>query len=220
MSQFFSRKNFWIFDLDNTLYPASTRIFNMIDQRMKSFISMKLNISPEEAFTLQKDFYKNYGTTLSGLMKFYNVDPDQFLDYVHNIDFSKIKRSEKLRQSINRLQGKKILYTNGDMKYAKKVLKAIGIDKSIPNIFDIKKANFIPKPELISYKKMIKEFEIDPEKAVFFEDIEKNLEPAYKLGITTVHIDIEHDDKSNEKLKSFINFKFKYIESAITEILN
>jgi len=219
MSQFFSRKNFWIFDLDNTLYPASTRIFNMIDQRMKSFISMKLNISPEEAFTLQKDFYKNYGTTLSGLMKFYNVDPDQFLDYVHNIDFSKIKRSEKLRQSINRLQGKKILYTNGDMKYAKKVLKAIGIDKSIPNIFDIKKANFIPKPELISYKKMIKEFEIDPEKAVFFEDIEKNLEPAYKLGITTVHIDIEHDDKSNEKLKSFINFKFKYIESAITEIL-
>ena len=105
------------------------------------------------------------------------------------------------------------------MKYAKKVLKAIGIDKSIPNIFDIKKANFIPKPELISYKKMIKEFEIDPEKAVFFEDIEKNLEPAYKLGITTVHIDIEHDDKSNEKLKSFINFKFKYIESAITEIL-
>ena len=219
MSQFFSRKNFWIFDLDNTLYPASTRIFNMIDQRMKSFISMKLNISPEEAFTLQKDFYKNYGTTLSGLMKFYNVDPDQFLDYVHNIDFSKIKRSEKLRQSINRLQGKKILYTNGDMKYAKKVLKAVGIDKSIPNIFDIKKANFIPKPELISYKKMIKEFEIDPEKAVFFEDIEKNLEPAYKLGITTVHIDIEHDDKSNEKLKSFINFKFKYIESAITEIL-
>ena len=220
MSQFFSRKNFWIFDLDNTLYPASTRIFNMIDQRMKSFISMKLNISPEEAFTLQKDFYKNYGTTLSGLMKFYNVDPDQFLDYVHNIDFSKIKRSEKLRQSINRLQGKKILYTNGDMKYAKKVLKAIGIDKSIPNIFDIKKANFIPKPELISYKKMIEEFEIDPEKAVFFEDIEKNLEPAYKLGITTVHIDIEHDDKSNKKLKSFINFKFKYIESAITEILN
>ena len=219
MSQFFARKNFWIFDLDNTLYPASTKIFNMIDQRMKSFISKKLNISLEEALIIQKDFYKNYGTTLSGLMKFYNVDPDQFLDYVHNIDFSKIKRSEKLRQSINRLQGKKILYTNGDMKYAKKVLKAIGIDKSIPNIFDIKKANFIPKPELISYKKMIKEFEIDPEKAVFFEDIEKNLEPAYKLGITTVHIDIEHDDKSNEKLKSFINFKFKYIESAITEIL-
>ena len=191
----------------------------MIDQRMKSFISKKLNISLEEALIIQKDFYKNYGTTLSGLIKFYNVDPDQFLDYVHNIDFSKIKKSEKLRQSINRLQGKKILYTNGDMKYAKKVLKAIGIDKSIPNIFDIKKANFIPKPELISYKKMIKEFEIDPEKAVFFEDIEKNLEPAYKLGITTVHIDIEHDDKSNEKLKSFINFKFKYIESAITEIL-
>ena len=192
----------------------------MIDQRMKSFISKKLNISLEEALIIQKDFYKNYGTTLSGLMKFYNVDPDQFLDYVHNIDFSKIKKSEKLRQSINRLQGKKILYTNGDMKYAKKVLKAIGIDKSIPNIFDIKKANFIPKPEIISYKKMIKEFEIDPEKAVFFEDIEKNLEPAYKLGITTVHIDIEHNNKSNEKLKSFINFKFKYIESAITEILN
>ena len=220
MGQLFARKNFWIFDLDNTLYPASTKIFNMIDQRMKSFISKKLNISLEEALIIQKDFYKNYGTTLSGLMKFYNVDPDQFLDYVHNIDFSKIKKSEKLRQGINRLQGKKILYTNGDMKYAKKVLKAIGIDKSIPNIFDIKKANFIPKPELISYKKMIEEFEIDPEKAVFFEDIEKNLEPAYKLGITTVHIDIEHNNKSNEKLKSFINFKFKYIESAITEILN
>ena len=220
MSQFFSKKNFWIFDLDNTLYPASTKVFNMIDERMKSFISKKLNISLEEALIIQKDFYKNYGTTLSGLMKFYNVDPDQFLDYVHNIDFSKIKKSEKLRQSINRLQGKKILYTNGDMKYAKKVLKAIGIDKSIPNIFDIKKANFIPKPELISYKKMIKEFEIDPEKAVFFEDIEKNLETAYKLGMTTVHIDIEHNNKSNEKLKSFINFKFKYIESAITEILN
>ena len=219
MNQSFTRKNCWIFDLDNTLYPASTKIFDMIDVKMKSFISKKLDLPLEEAFILQKKFYKNYGTTLSGLMKFYKIDPDEFLDYVHNIDFSKIKKSKDLKQSINSLPGKKILYTNGDIKYAQKVLKALGIHKSITNIFDIKKANYIPKPKLVSYKKMIKQFEVDPKRSVFFEDIEKNLKPAFSLGITTVHIDIEFDKKNQKKLKSFIDFKFKYIQSAITEIL-
>jgi len=205
--------------LDNTLYSSSTKIFDMIDYNMKDFISKKLDISIDKAFKIQKKFYKEYGTTLFGLMKYHDIDPDEFLNYVHNIDFSKLKKSEKLNYYLQRLPGKKIVFTNGDKNYAKKVLNSLGILERIDKIYDIKKGNYIPKPKLETYKNLINNFNINPLKTVFFEDIEKNLKPAYDLGMTTVHIDVETKDIETKKLKKFIDFKFKCIKSALKMIL-
>ncbi len=192
----------------------------MIDKNMKNFISTKLKISKKKAVMIQKKFYLEYGTTLFGLMKFYDVNPDEFLKYVHKIDFSKIRKSQKLNTYLNMLPGRKIVFTNGDEPYAKNVLKSIGIHNHFNDIYDIKKGNYVPKPKLETYKNLIKVFRINASKSVFFDDIEKNLEPAHQLGITTVHIDYSIYDNKSKKTKNYIDFKFKCIESALRKFLN
>lgn len=192
----------------------------MIDNNMKRFISKKLDVSFDEAFRLQKKFYLEFGTTLFGLMKYHNVNPDEFLDFVHDIDLTKIKKSKGLKYKINNLPGTKILFTNGDEKYAKRVLESLGIEDSIDQIFDIKRANYLPKPKLETYLRLIKEFNINPQQTVFFEDIEKNLEPAHKLGITTVHIKENFNSSQINKSKEFVDLSFKCIDSALESIIN
>ena len=144
----FEKKNFWIFDLDNTIYDSKTKIFDQIDLRMKKFISSRLNISEKEAFKIQKKFYKEYGTTLSGLTKHYQVQPNEFLKYVHDVDLSKLKKCPALFKEINQLPGRKIIYTNGDHDYAKKVLNSLGIESLFEYILDITKSKYIPKPSI------------------------------------------------------------------------
>jgi len=191
----------------------------MIDFNMKDFISKKLEIPIEQAFKIQKNFYKKYGTTLFGLMKYYDIDPDEFLDYVHNIDFSKLKKNDELNQYLKLLPGKKIVFTNGDENYASKVLCSLGIIDNIDEIYDIKKGNYIPKPKIETYRNLINSLNIIPRKTVFFEDIEKNLKPAHYLGFTTVHIDFDLDNCRSKKQKKYIDFKFKCIKSALKMII-
>tara|TARA_B100000989_G_scaffold298558_1_gene288432 strand:+ start:830 stop:1507 length:678 start_codon:yes stop_codon:yes gene_type:complete len=211
----FKKKKFWIFDLDNTLYKASSGIFKKIDNRMTKFISYKINVTKNEAFRIQKKLYQKYGTTLFGLMKSHNIDPFEFLEYVHNICLENIKKSEKLKNLIDSLPGNKLIFTNGDEKWARKVICALGIQNSIDEIFDIIKADFVPKPQIKTYKKFLKTFNINPEKSVFFEDTERNLKYANSVGITTVHIDEKLNDKYH---KSFVDFRFKCIKTALETI--
>ncbi len=212
----FEKKNFWIFDLDNTIYDPNLKIFDQIDLRMKKFISSKLNISHEKAFKIQKKFYKEYGTTLSGLMKHYKIQPNEFLKFVHDVDLSNLKKCSSLFKEINQLPGRKIIYTNGDQDYAKKVLNSLGVESLFEYILDITKSNFIPKPSidpLITYLKINK---IQANSCVYFEDLEKNLENAHKYGITTVHI---KDQKNIKKSTSpFIDFTFESILEALNTI--
>ena len=191
----------------------------MIDFNMKDFISKKLEIPIEQAFKIQKYFYKKYGTTLFGLMKYHNIDPNEFLDYVHNIDFSKLKKNVELNKYLKLLPGKKIVFTNGDEKYASKVLRSLGIFDNIDEIYDIKKGNYIPKPKIETYKNLINSYNIVPRKTVFFEDIEKNLKPAHDLGFTTVHIDFDLNVRISKKQKKYVDFEFKCIESALKMII-
>ena len=193
----FLRKKTWLFDLDNTIYSPKTKIFDQIDKRMKLFISKKLSVSEDEAFIIQKKFYKKYGTTLYGLMKHYKFNPDEFLDFVHDIDLSKLKKSSSLFEKIQSLPGTKIIYTNGEKNYAKRVLDSLGISDLFESIWDIKKSQFIPKPQINPLKDLIKENNFDISSCVYFEDIKKNLEPAHKLGITTIHIT---SDKSFKRI--------------------
>ena len=212
----FEKKNFWIFDLDNTIYDPKSKIFDQIDLRMKQFISSRLNISKEEAFKIQKKFYNEYGTTLSGLMKHYQIQPNEFLKFVHDVDLSKLKKCSNLFKEINRLPGRKIIYTNGDQDYAKKVLNSLGVESLFEYILDITKSKYIPKPSVEPLITYLNKNNINLKTCVYFEDLEKNLENAHKYGITTVHI----EDKINKKktTQPFIDFRFKSILEALHTI--
>ena len=212
----FEKKNFWIFDLDNTIYDSKTKIFDQIDLRMKKFISSRLNISEKEAFKIQKKFYREYGTTLSGLTKHYQVKPNEFLKYVHDVDLSKLKKCPILFKEINQLPGRKIIYTNGDHDYAKKVLNSLGIESLFEYILDITKSKYVPKPSVQPLITYLKKNKIKAQTCVYFEDLEKNLENAHKYGITTIHI---HDLKNKKKsIQPFIDFRFKSILEALNKI--
>tara|TARA_B100000902_G_C27010353_1_gene764462 strand:+ start:38 stop:709 length:672 start_codon:yes stop_codon:yes gene_type:complete len=211
----FNNKKTWLFDLDNTLYPPNTGIFAQIDIRMKKFISENLKISEDKSFNLQKKFYKQYGTTLYGLIKNYNIDPDEFCDYVHNINFKNLIKSKELKKKLQMLPGRKIVYTNGDYAYAEKVLNSLGIREIFFDIFDIKKTNFIPKPMKTSLNKLIKTYKLVPEQTVYFDDLEKNLQSASSKGFTTIHI----SENYNMQFDNSVDFRFKTIINALDMII-
>jgi len=208
----------WVFDLDNTLYPASSNLFSKIDVRMKKFIENKLDISPEEAYAIQKKYYFKYGTTLAGLMKNHNISPKEFLDYVHKIDVSSLQENVKLQQILKSLPDNKYIYTNGSEEHAINVMKRIGVNNYITNIFDIKNANYIPKPSIISLKSFMKKFHIKAEEAIFFEDIPKNLINPKNVGFQTVLIKSSSHPDSNTALLETEKIHYDYIDHVTYDI--
>ncbi len=191
-----------LIDLDNTVYPEDSNIFAQIDLKMKSFIAENLNVSLDEAFKIQKKYFVDNGTTLRGLMLYHNVQPEKFLNYVHEIDLSNIKKNKELSDELKKYNGKKIIFTNGSDKHAKKVLKKIGLYKTIDHIFDIIKADYIPKPDISTYQKVIKEYSLDPRKTIMIDDLPNNLKTAKGLGIKTVLI---KKDFFNSKTYNYID---------------
>ena len=177
-----------LIDLDNTVYPEDSNIFIQIDLKMKSFIAEYLNVSLDEAFKIQKKYFINNGTTLRGLMLYHNVQPEKFLNYVHDIDLTNIKKNKELAHELKKYNGKKIIFTNGSDQHAKKVLSQIGLNNTIDNIFDIIKADYIPKPEILTYQKVINEYHLDPRNTIMIDDLPNNLRTAKELGMKTALI--------------------------------
>jgi putative hydrolase of the HAD superfamily len=191
----------WIFDLDNTLYPATADVFPQIDKRMKAFIGELLKLSPEDAFKLQKEYYWTYGTTLRGLMINHKIEPDAFLEYVHDIDHSALTHSAELDAVLAQLPGRKIIYTNGSERHARNVLDKLGVARHFNDIFDIRASDYIPKPDPVPYSTLVKRHAITPARAIMFEDIHRNLKPAADLGMETVWVlGGEHFPKPGEDL--------------------
>ena len=178
----------WVFDLDNTLYPRRTNLFAQIDVRMTSFVADFLKLPPEEARRVQKDFYREHGTTLRGLMSVYDVDPDAFLEFVHDIDYSGLAADPDLGVEIQRLPGRKFIFTNGDRGHAERTAWALGILDHFEDIFDIVAAGLNPKPAQATYDKFVGLFGIEGTRAVMFEDLARNLEVPKRLGMRTVLI--------------------------------
>lgn len=176
----------WIFDLDNTLYSPKAGIFAQIDVRMASYIGELLQLDAGEARRVQKHFFQKYGTTLSGLMAEHGIEPHHFLDYVHDIDMSGIAPNPELAALIARLPGKYYIFTNADVHYAEKMLRQLGLEGLFQGIFDIHAQAYLPKPAPASYDKLCAAFNINPKRAIFFEDMARNLKPAHALGMTTV----------------------------------
>jgi putative hydrolase of the HAD superfamily len=210
--------NTWVFDLDNTLYPATTHLFPQIDRRMKAFISDALKMSLADAFKLQKRYYWTYGTTLRGLMLNHNIEPDGFLDYVHDIDHSVVAADPRLDSVLARLPGRKFIYTNGSERHAVNVMDRLGVAKHFTGIFDIIASSYIPKPDPAAYVDFVERHAINPRQSIMFEDIHLNLKPAADLGMTTVWVKhAKNPPKPDEDLShcSFItNDMIAWLESA------
>lgn len=179
----------WIFDLDNCLYPASTRLFDLIDERMGAYIQRLLDCDPAEARRVQKAHFHDHGTTLAGLMEQQGVDPHDFLGDVHAIELDRLIPDARLARGLARLPGRKHIFTNGDAPYARRVLDALGIGEHFADLHDIHAAELRPKPDLHGYRLLIDRFEIDPNRALMVEDMAQNLKPAKMLGMTTVWVD-------------------------------
>ncbi len=182
----FSHVTCWVFDLDNTLYPSDCNLFDQIDVRMRDFISGYFDIDNEQARHLQKTYFHKHGTTLNGLMREHNVTPDDFLDYVHDIDVSPVAPNPQLAQAISMLPGQKFIFTNGSHAHAEKVAGRLGVLDMFDAIYDIQEANYLPKPDPQTYQRLLQRHKIDARKAAMFEDISRNLVEPHALGMVTV----------------------------------
>ncbi len=184
----------WVFDLDNTLYSATFNLFAQIDDRMRAYIAEFLGVGLEEAYRLQKHYFREYGTSLRGLMHRHGMDPAPFLDFVHDIDVTVLPPSPGLEASLARLPGRKLVFTNASTRHAERVMGRLGISHHFDAVFDIIEADYRPKPEPEIYNVLVQRHGLDAGKTVMVEDIARNLAPAAALGMTTVWIrnDTEH----------------------------
>ena len=198
---------YWLFDLDNTLYSGDTKVFDQVDKKMSSFISEKLNVSTAEAKKIQKNYFHEYNTTLNGMIKNHNIDAEEFLEFVHDVDLNFLKKDLDLYNELTNLVGKKYIFTNGSKAHASNVTKRIGIENLFDGVFDIVDSDFIPKPSIEPYKKIIQKYGIDPEYCIFIEDIARNLKPAYELGMKTVWIKNDEPWAAKFSNENFINYK-------------
>jgi putative hydrolase of the HAD superfamily len=209
---------YWIFDLDNTLYSGDTKVFDQVDKKMSKFISEKIKVSIEEAKVIQKNYFHEYNTTLNGMIKNHNIDANEFLEFVHDVDLNFLKADKPLEREISNLEGKKFIFTNGSKAHVSNVTKRIGIEKLFDGVFDIVESDFIPKPSIEPYKKIIEKFKIEPQYSIFIEDIARNLKPAYELGMKTVWIKNDEPWAAKFSDSDFINYKTDNLAKFLKEV--
>lgn len=190
----FADINAWIFDLDNTLYPAGCNLFAEVDMRMGAFIAKHLGVPFEHARHLQKSYYRQFGTTLSGLMQVHKLDPHVFLEYVHDIDLSPVPEAPELAAAIAALPGRKLIYTNGSRRHAERVAEKLGVLHLFEDICDIAACEFVPKPETDAFQRMVRRHGVSSREAAMFEDMPHNLEAPHVLGMTTVLVHSDYPD--------------------------
>lgn len=176
----------WLFDLDNTLYPVECELLALVDARMTAFVVRRTGLPPGEALALQRRYHDEHGTTLAGLMAHHGVDPAGFLDEVHDIALDRLRRDPALDRALARLPGRRLVFTNGSVRHAERVLDALGIARRFDDVFAIETAGYIPKPRPESLARLVAAHAVRPRATAFFEDMERNLEPAAALGMTTV----------------------------------
>ena len=211
----------WIFDLDNTLYDINLGLFKKISKRITNFIMLKYSLDIEQAKKIQKEYYLKYGLTLRGLIVEKKLEPEEFLDYVHDVQHPELKKNDKLISKMRILEGKKIIFTNATSKHAEKILKILGLEDDFDQIVDIKDLEYIPKPDKRSYKKLLECLNLNKEnlnKTIFFEDTIKNLIPAKELGITTVWMKNSMNEKDFIKNFSLIDYSFNNLNEFFDTI--
>ena len=209
----------WIFDLDNSLYPASSDLFSLIDIRMGEYIQRLLACDPHEARRVQKAHFHAHGTTLAGLMREHGVDPHEFLAFVHDIDLARLTADPHLVAALDRLPGRKFVFTNADEAYAARVLDRLGLANAFDGMHDIHAMDYVPKPDPAAYAAMCERLDIDPKRALFVEDMARNLAPAKALGMTTVWINNGSERGGHGADPAFIDYEASDLAAWLTDIL-
>ena len=210
-----SKISAWVFDLDNTIYPAHQSLFPRVASRMIEWIETNFNLDRKNAEELKNRLFLEYGTTINGLSSEYAVDPEDFLSYVHDIDLSDLSYDEELDLGITALPGKKYIYTNGTVLHARRILEAFGIEHHFELIFDIFASNHLPKPAMRPYKDFLKKSKVDPKKAVMIEDMACNLQPAAELGMKTVWLMADHSWAKKGATEPYVHFIAKDLKQFL-----
>jgi putative hydrolase of the HAD superfamily len=208
----------WIFDLDNTLYPADCDLFPQIDVLMGRFIGGLLGVDPVEARRVQKDLFVRYGTTLSGLMDCHDVDPEAFSDYVHDVDISGIAPDPRLAEHISALDARCFVFTNASTKHAERILAHLAIDHLIEGIFDVARAGYIPKPHQPAYDRLVAHFNFAASDAVMVDDMARNLVPAHKMGMATIWLNTANQWGQLDHSGDHIHFEIDNLTRWLGEV--
>ena len=213
----------WIFDLDNTIYDIRSGLFIKISERITEYIIKFLSLTREEASFVRSDMYRKYGLTLTGLMREYEIDPDEYLDFIHDVTHPELKYEKQLKLDLKNLSGRKFIYTNASQDHAKKILSAMGIESEFEKILDIKATQYVPKPDPKSYDIMLKSFGIlsnKIESSIFIEDTAKNLKPAKLRGLKTVWIENDRNLEDYKENAEFVDYKYLDLKSFLNDISN
>jgi putative hydrolase of the HAD superfamily len=194
VAQLFDHVAFWVFDLDNTLYPPAARLFDQIEVRMTDWVMEALKVDRAEADRLRSHYWRTYGTTLAGLMAEHGVDPGPYLTHVHEIDLTHLAPDLTLAARIRRLPGRKIVYTNGCAPYAERVIAARGLGGLFDAVYGVEHAGFRPKPERAAFEAIFAADGLDAARGAMFEDDARNLAAPHAMGMRTVHVAPERED--------------------------
>jgi len=176
----------WIFDLDNTLYCADSGIFAQIEARMTDYVMAFLKLPREAAYARQKELYRQYGTTLNGLMREHGALPEDYLHYVHDIDLASLQPDGGLVDILEKLPGRRFVFTNGCRDHAGRILERLGMTGLFDEVWDIRTMGFQPKPQIEAYHCVVAAAGVACEQAAMFDDLPANLVPARALGMTTI----------------------------------
>ena len=211
----------WIFDLDNTIYDIKAGLFVKISKRITEYIMATLSFTREEANAVRSNMYKKYGLTLTGLMSEYRIDPDDYLDYIHNVRHPELKYDGQLKSKLQNLSGRKFIYTNASQDHAKNILSVMGIEAEFEKILDIKATQYVPKPDPKSYGIMLESFAISKnqiENSIFIEDTAKNLRPAKLLGLKTVWMENERNIEDYKENSEYVDLIYSDLKSFLNDI--
>lgn len=203
----FRHVDVWIFDLDNTLYRAETGIFAQIEARMTAFVQRLLGLDFEAARHLQKSYYREHGTTLGGLVRVHGVDPEAFLAFVHDIDLSALVPDASLTGAIERLPGRRFVFTNGCRNHAARILDRLGIAQLFDDLWDIRTLEGRPKPDPEAYRTVLARVSAGADRTAMFDDIARNLAPAHALGCTTVWVSTGSVRDACEVSRSHVHYE-------------
>jgi len=207
-----------LFDCDGVLYQDLEAVFGQVSKKMTEYISSKLNVDLIKAKELQTNYFHKYNTSLNGIMIHHDIPPEEFLEYVHDIDLSFMKKDKLLREELEKLNIKKFVFTNGSKEHVKNITEHLGIEDLFDGIFDIVDAEFHPKPEAKAFDLMVKKFNIEPKETIYIEDIAKNLSIAKARGSTTVWLINDEYWGKKESDKDFIDYKIENLSLFLKEI--